>query len=304
MDRYSPNRAFASRLALVVSPKAALPDMFLQTLDSLAVRVRQDDPRAGLSDDGMGTPDLLILCPDGPDDMAALVPLADRANQIHCPVIFMASLDLIDWVPDPLWHGCQSILVDPDTGDFAASVALALSAQPGLLSDISRDMDAARLQRLADEVGRIARTLASLSAAAPLGSPNLSDMRDSFAGEPVAGEAALSARHIRGIIRLRRLRDRYFDTHLFADPAWDMLLDLMAARLERVQVAVSSLCIASCVPSTTALRWIKMMTHSGVFERTCDPADRRRVFIHLSEAAAQSMTRLLTDVAVSGDCLI
>lgn len=95
------------------------------------------------------------------------------------------------------------------------------------------------------------------------------------------------------MIRMRRLRDRFFDASLFADPAWDMLLDLMAARLEGVQVAVSSLCIAAAVPPTTALRWIKLMTDNGLFERVSDPVDGRRVFIRLSDNSAEAMTRYL-----------
>src|SRR3546814_11460790 len=60
------------------------------------------------------------------------------------------------------------------------------------------------------------------------------------------------------LIRCRRLRDRYFDGDLFADPAWDMLLDLyLAAERNTRPVSISSLCIASAVPAPTALRWIK-----------------------------------------------
>lgn len=305
MDRYFPQSALADRLALVISSQSALPDNFLTTLDAMAVRVRHDDPQQGISADHIGVPDVLILSLDSIEEIDAFVLLAARAREIHCPIIFITPLELVDTLPDPLWQGCQSILVDPDIADVAAALALALSAQPGLLADVSRDLDAARLQRLADEVGRIARTLSSLSAAAPEADPGLADMRPDFTADPVGGDdGGLSARHIRNMIRARRLRDRYFDSHLFADPAWDMLLDLMAARLERAQVAVSSLCIAACVPPTTALRWIKMMTQNGVFERLSDPNDRRRVFIRLSDDAAQSMTRLLSEMAASSDLLI
>ena len=304
MDRYFPQSALVDRLALVVSSQTALPDNFAEALNAMAVRVRHDDPQQGVSADHFGAPDVLILALDRADEIDALGPLAVRAQQIHCPMILVTPLDLIDALPDPLWQNCQSILVNPDAAEVAASVSLALSARPGLLADVSRDLDAARLQRLADEVGRIARTLSSLSAVAPVAGHLLADMRPGFAAELGAEGDGLSARHIRNMIRLRRLRDRYFDSQLFADPAWDMLLDLMAARLERVQVAVSSLCIAACVPPTTALRWIKMMTQSGVFERLSDPADRRRVFIRLSDNAAQSMTQLLNAMAASQDPLI
>lgn len=68
-----------------------------------------------------------------------------------------------------------------------------------------------------------------------------------------------------------------------------MLLDLTAARLEGRQVSVSSLCIASAVPPTTALRWIKSLTEKKIFVRIADPRDGRRVFIQLSDMAMDAM---------------
>ena len=97
------------------------------------------------------------------------------------------------------------------------------------------------------------------------------------------------AEQVRGLIKARRMRDQYFDEELFADPAWDMLLDLMAAKLEETKVSVSSLCIAASVPPTTALRWIKTMTEEKIFERKADTKDGRRIFIQLSEEAAAGM---------------
>lgn len=105
--------------------------------------------------------------------------------------------------------------------------------------------------------------------------------------------ADIDAAHIRAIIRARRLRDQFFRSDLFADPAWDMLLDLMAARIEKGRVAVSSLCIAAAVPPTTALRWIKALTDRGLFVRSADPLDGRRVYIALSDEAARSVAAYL-----------
>jgi DNA-binding MarR family transcriptional regulator len=96
---------------------------------------------------------------------------------------------------------------------------------------------------------------------------------------------------VRRLLRQRRLREQFFPADLFADPAWDMLLDLYAAQLEGQPVAVSSLCIAAAVPATTALRWIKTMTDTGLFERQADPRDGRRIFIGLAPQATQAMDR-------------
>ena len=101
---------------------------------------------------------------------------------------------------------------------------------------------------------------------------------------------------MRRLIRHRQLRARYFDGQLFADPAWDMLLDLCAARAEHRRVSVTSLCIASAVPPTTALRWIGQMVEQGLFVRVGDRADRRRAFIELSDRTADAMARYFAEL--------
>ena len=98
-------------------------------------------------------------------------------------------------------------------------------------------------------------------------------------------EGLPSAKRIRMIIANRKLRSRHFDADLFADPAWDILLDLAAAAQEGRSVSVTSACIASGVPSTTALRWISVMTVRGLLLRCADKTDRRRAFIELCDTA-------------------
>src|SRR3546814_1893832 len=95
------------------------------------------------------------------------------------------------------------------------------------------------------------------------------------------------------------MRTRFFDGALFADPAWDMLLDLTASRAEHVRVSVTSLCIASGVPPTTALRWISQMVDVGLFVRTEDGVDKRRAFIALSDHAAEAMARYFAELGRS-----
>ena len=101
---------------------------------------------------------------------------------------------------------------------------------------------------------------------------------------------------MRAIIRARRLRARYFDAELFADPAWDMLLDLVQAEIDQLRVPVSSLCIAAAVPATTALRWIKTMTDSGLFVRRADPHDGRRVFVEMAPDTSLAMRRYFAEI--------
>src|SRR4029453_878080 len=92
------------------------------------------------------------------------------------------------------------------------------------------------------------------------------------------------------------LRTRYFEEELFADPAWDMLLDLLQAEIAQHRVPVSSLCIAPAVPAPTGLRWIKTMTDAGLFKRRADPHDGRRVFVELAPLASDAMRRYFGEV--------
>ncbi len=96
---------------------------------------------------------------------------------------------------------------------------------------------------------------------------------------------------VRRIIHQRQLRSRFLPGELFADPAWDMLLDLTAATAKDQRVSVTSLCIASGVPATTALRWIAQMRDAGLVQRLEDHTDKRRVFIALTERAIGSLAR-------------
>lgn len=220
------------------------------------------------------------------DHGTALDRLLDRldaaaAHGRHRSVI-AAPAELIDLVAARAWHGDIVQLCGADDEDRLAALRWATRRAPARLEDIRKTP--ARLQQLSEEVGRIASVLASLS----------EDQAVRHAPDSEGAEAgAVEAGMVRAMIRARRLRDQYFHAGLFADPAWDMLLDLMAARLEGQKVAVSSLCIAAAVPATTALRWIKTLTGYGLFVRTADPDDGRRVYIELSDEAARGLEAYL-----------
>ena len=105
------------------------------------------------------------------------------------------------------------------------------------------------------------------------------------------------------MIRQRQARARFFDAELFADPAWDILLDLSAARAERSQVSVTSLCIAAGVPATTALRWIGQMVDADLLVRVSDPHDGRRAYIALADQTADAMARYFAQVGAEDGAL-
>ena len=100
--------------------------------------------------------------------------------------------------------------------------------------------------------------------------------------------APVTRMRAREILRARAMRARFFNPKLFADPAWDMLLDMCRAHHEGHQVSVTSLCLASGVPSTTALRWVRLLEDEGLIERHHDPRDGRRTFLELTTKATEA----------------
>ena len=212
------------------------------------------------------------------------------------PAIVAAPPELIDMIEARVGGADINIVVGSNESDRTAALAVALSAagRPDRLSDIASDQNATRLRQLSDEVSRIASTLARLSTG-PASAPRLMEQPAAAADLP-----QVSADTVRTVIRARRLRARYFDEEMFADPAWDMLLDLLQAELTQLRVPVSSLCIAASVPATTALRWLKTMTQQGIFERRADPHDGRRVFVELAPQASQALRRYFADVGQPG----
>jgi hypothetical protein len=175
--------------------------------------------------------------------------------------------------PLPRWlDRADGFVLAGDDADTIATVA-------------SRVLNAGAGWRVAEQAGT-AEHISALSAEAQRIADALAKLAREAEGE---SEAQVSAAMVRRLIRLRRDRDRHFPADLFGDPAWDMLLDLTAARMEGVDVAVSSLCVAAAVPTTTALRWVRSLSEAGVFVRRTDPGDARRAFITLSDQAHEAM---------------
>ena len=213
------------------------------------------------------------------------------ANAGRYPAVVAAPSQLLDVIDARLTNSPVAIVIDGDEADRTAALALAISGahRAEHLSDVASDRSAERLRQLSDEVSRIASTLARLSTGP-------ADIARPTELPPATGDVPdVTAETVRTVIRARRLRSRYFEDGLFADPAWDMLLDLLQAEIAQLRVPVSSLCIAASVPATTALRWLKMMTQKGIFFRRADPHDGRRVFVELAPSASQSMRRYFAD---------
>ena len=110
------------------------------------------------------------------------------------------------------------------------------------------------------------------------------------------GDAARRLTRAKEIYRFRRSRNGIFaHTDLFGEPAYDILLDLYICHHENRPVSVSDACHAADVPSSTALRHLKMLHERGFIRRLPDPNDRRRCYVMLEPQALCGLDRLLRD---------
>ncbi|MEE9432619.1 MAG: MarR family winged helix-turn-helix transcriptional regulator [Sphingorhabdus sp.] len=278
-----------------------------------------NDPAATLGGEGAGgAPQVLLI-----DFTSITDPQAQEISNItsylktsSAEALIWTDLDRLDVAYALLPASRCHFLVD--ASDAEAMLILTRANRRGRmdqLHDNSRDDGFGDLHKISDELAGFAKTLAKIAeqddgeADAPGNA--LSDKPVSFRPAPAAALSPFieepkpasmgwSAKDIQNLIRLRRMRETFFDADLFADPAWDILLDLMAARMDGKNVSVSSLCIAAAVPATTALRWITGMTQNGMLIRQLDPDDARRVFIELSPDTVQRLERYLTEISTRG----
>ena len=226
----------------------------------------------------------------GPMD-ALLSRMAGDVRDGRYAAVVSTTADVLDALAAQVDEPRVEMLVNAGDAQRTSALAVALASQliPSRSGDVASDKNAERLRQLSEEVGRIASTLARLSSGPGAASPAVQPSTSGDIPELAAGT-------VRGVIRARRLRARYFSEELFADPAWDMMLDLLQAEIAQLRVPVSSLCIAAAVPATTALRWLKTLVAQGVFLRRADPHDGRRVFVELAPDTSNALRRYFGEV--------
>lgn len=234
-------------------------------------------------------------------DLPSAIVAAGRAAGV--PTIVLLDTPHLDAIGADLLARDVTLLCDATPYDLAGAVAVLLADGAPVVRDGARE--AARLQQLNAEVARFAATLAKLAGQGDdqdgglvEATPFVAERGGDYGAQPAAD---IAPAEIRRAIRARRLRDDAFGiAGLFEEPAWDILLDLFAAELERRRVSVSSLCIAAAVAPTTALRWIGKLIDAGLLDRRPDDFDRRRAYISLSARASTAMRNHLANLRRAG----
>ncbi len=298
-------------LLSIFADRAALLSEMRDDADAAGLRVRSAASLANLHGElAMSPADVTVVdCPQpGGADLAALTQLDVLVARNGARLIVSTTLDGLEAVFGCLDQSQPLILVSPSRAERVVALGQALLAVPQRrLRELSEE-DRVALLRLTQQVGQLAERLDRMSQ--PFGDPaddsafRFESPRLRFTPGGGDGSSRLvrtvrpplpDPKFIRRMIRQRQQRARFFDGDLFGDPAWDMLLDLTAAQVEHTRVSVTSLCIASGVPPTTALRWITVMVDAGLFQRVEDETDRRRAFITLTDKAVDAMARFFAE---------
>lgn len=301
-----PSYATSAPMVLVVAEGADAAAEGVAALELAGCQLRRlvpfADAAADISNyDGL---DLILVEAAGAADSLLDLVLARAdtlARERSLGIVVTVRPDQIDAAAAQMLGPHAQILCDPTRVERIAAIAGARHHARGVMDDVNRETESVRLRRLNEEVARIAETLARLTRSEEIEPrAGVRDRTNGYRGPDDGPAIEIHAAEIRSVIRSRRMRAQFFADELFADPAWDMLLDLFAAQLERRQVSVSSLCIAAAVPPTTALRWIGTLHEAGLFERQADPADRRRAYIGLSPKGLEGMRNYVGAVKRAG----
>ncbi len=99
----------------------------------------------------------------------------------------------------------------------------------------------------------------------------------------------LTEDHIRSLLLVRRARSALLGEGLFSDPAWDILLELLAAKLAGCGVGLLDLAKATEAPVSTVGRWIGILNERGLVQSTID-ADSVHLFTLTPEGASRLET--------------
>lgn len=98
--------------------------------------------------------------------------------------------------------------------------------------------------------------------------------------------------HIVSILIARRSREAMFGANLFAEPAWDVLLELYAAKLGTRTTCVTDLARAIGVPQSTTKRWVALLEARGLVAREHLTPGQSGSRISLTEAGESKMKSL------------
>ena len=156
-----------------------------------------------------------------------------------------------------------------------------------ILSEQDRRAAARLLNALVGETDDRGRELTTLAAA------NVSTFADQDR------DALVERAHKVFVARARR--SRHFNSAMFGEAAWDMLLALYVTEKSKARHTVTGLCDLSGVPPTTALRWLDFLeSKEELVIRSPNPTDRRVYRLALTDKARDALDAYFSGTDLEG----
>lgn len=284
------------------------------------------EPRDFIADDGVQ-----VLSEGRAEPLALLVDSDPSAVEFMARALSQAGLGVLisDRISGPDGAAAQLranpainvVVLDPQTvpgrdnlQDLQASglredVQVILVAEPVTLSRYSQNAPVEIADFLPKPVARRTLLRAVLEAQrrhASLQEPLLQDGRVARLVEravaqpprrPPARDQSTELRTLQLLADIDDCRATLLDGLIEPDATWSMLTELLRAKVARRRISVTSLCLASKNPVTTALRRIDRLLEAEFVTCTQDPKDRRRKYIELTEQGERRLHETLGAVA-------
>lgn len=131
-------------------------------------------------------------------------------------------------------------------------------------------------------------------------SSQLSELVDQILGQEYregTGRAATLLEVVQSVLAERKALAQLLNDDIFINGPLNMMLDLYENAWLQKPISVTSLTIASCVPPTTALRYIGYLESAQLLTKQNDGRDGRRVLVTLTPRGFRQVTDYLIQAA-------
>ncbi|MDP5104393.1 MAG: MarR family transcriptional regulator [Erythrobacter sp.] len=192
-------------------------------------------------------------------------------------------------MPDPVSQATEQAIASDEGRLEAASKA---TEAQNVLGQIATDFSAQQMRQLGASLLRLADSIDQ--AWEP------SQVKSTYHWITKAGRIERHALELAKVAVQARLgasrRTRHLSAEFLGEPAWEMLLELFIQFAGGAKVSTKSLCAASGLSDTTALRLIDRLDSAGLVERSQSPVDKRVTLVALTRQGVQSVGSILIEM--------
>lgn len=224
----------------------------------------------------------------GSDHLELIAKFCEEKNRKGAPVVPVLAVDSVtaDFALKAMRASIADIIEKPATPE---KVVEAVQRALALRNKLTQRNLTERLASLGEDLERLSKLLHLTTAG------NL----------PAAGSEQpgvlrhISPEIVKKHIHFETERRKLAGGDLFGDAAWTMMLELLLAKMENNMLSVSSACIGSGAPMSTAMRLVSRLVQEGKLVKVPDPNDKRRDFLMLSDSMEKLLLQYLRTIPVS-----